>query len=247
MNPISILIANHPLAQTIAKTYQLPESSSLTPNKWQLQLINEKLQLNPPIQLKLTPFSIDFLSSSFIKRIKQFGAKHPLAKAMSYKLHHYTQIIDVTAGLGRDSFLLASLGYQVTMIERSPILAALLENALYRAQHGVLKSITENIRLVFTDSLNYLSTLSQNPEIIYLDPMFPERKKSALVKKDAQILQLIIRHDSDSTSLLQSARNIATERVVVKRPRIGPFIASIEPNLQFESKTHRFDIYLCKH
>jgi 16S rRNA (guanine1516-N2)-methyltransferase len=192
------------------------------------------------------PFHIDFNDPALQKRMRQFGAKQLLAKAVGYKPGKPLKIIDATAGLGRDSLLLASLGCEVTMLEQSPVLAALLQEALEQSQQTPLAEITNRLQLVHTDSAAFLKNYQQAVDTIYLDPMFPERKKSALVKKDMQILQDLIGHNDDNQNglLLESALAAGAKRVVVKRPRLGEVLPGPQPNLQFISKTHRFDTYI---
>lgn len=223
-------------------------------SSWQLDLIDNKLSLLDTSNPQLNPFYIDFLATDLQRRKKQFGVKQLLAKAVGYKTNHPLTIIDATAGLGRDSFLLASLGCQVTMIERSAVLAALLEDAFARLRNAQAPE-ADRLTLIHADSKNYLNTIAflphcraggteaKVPDVIYLDPMFPERKKSALVKKNMQILQRLLGHSNDETGLLQCALATAVARVVVKRPKLSGFLANRKPSLQFISKTHRFDVY----
>src|SRR5690606_5526316 len=105
--------------------------------------------------------------------------------------HDHYKILDATAGWGRDSFILASLGFEVTMIERSPIVAVLLKDALKRAANN---EACKRMHLIQDDAVHYLQPLAEKnrPDVIYLDPMFPARKKSALVKKEMALLQTLL-------------------------------------------------------
>jgi 16S rRNA (guanine1516-N2)-methyltransferase len=172
-------------------------------------------------------------------------------------------ILDATAGLAGDAFVLATLGCPVTLIERSPIIFALIEDAVERASlsdkfQAILKQgfhlinadakdyIIERLAKnnTDTDKKNHLFTASANPpDVIYIDPMYPERKKSALVKKDMQILQRLHEKDDDASVLLENALLYAKKRVVVKRPIHAETINERTPNTCIKSKKTRYDIY----
>jgi len=132
------------------------------------------------------------------------------------------------------------------MIERSEIIATLLEDGLRRAEQdkkiGAL--IKDKLSLTCGESRKELCKAPFEPEVIYLDPMFPHKEKSALVKKDMRILQDVVGQDDDADGLLNTALTIATNRVVVKRPAYADFLAGLKPNTSIKTKKHRFDIYL---
>jgi 16S rRNA (guanine1516-N2)-methyltransferase len=194
--------------------------------------------------------SIDFLSAQLNYRKQRGGGRKQLiAKAVGIKSGYRPKIIDATAGLGIDAFILASLGCEVTMLERSPIIGALLEDGLLRAKEQ-LESSNIKLNLVIADAREFLTTLSpkQYPDVIYLDPMYPERRKSALNKKNMRMLRDIVGEDLDSWELLAVAIKVATKRVVVKRPRLAPAIAppkaDIKPDIVYRGKSCRFDVYV---
>ena len=195
---------------------------------------------------------VDFLSSALeYRRAKGGGKSELLVKAIGIKGSQDYRVIDATAGLGTDSFVLASNGCTVTMLERSALVAALLADALARLQFNAPDhELCQRLHLSRGDSVAQLSDWAcesesdfQRPEAIYLDPMFPHRKKSALVKKEMQALQQLLGVDPDADNLLEPALALATKRVVVKRPASAPFLAERKPNLSMSSKKHRFDIY----
>lgn len=192
------------------------------------------------------PFYIDFTSGTMLYRLRKATLHNELiARAMGKKPKDNPLIIDATAGLGRDSFILAALGFQVTMLERSPILYLLLKDGLDRAgKIQEFSGIVQHLTLICDDAKKWLQHTSQKPQIIYLDPMFPERKKSASVKKDMQILQDLLGKDHDSEALFSIAKSCASERIVVKRPQFAPNIKEIAPNYSLSGKNNRFDIYL---
>jgi 16S rRNA (guanine1516-N2)-methyltransferase len=174
------------------------------------------------------------------------GAGQMVAKAVGlHKTKARLHVLDATAGLGQDAFILASLGCQITLFERNPVIHALLEDGLARASLNVdCAPIIERMTLRPGNSIEWLEgTSSPAADIIYLDPMFPHRDKSALVKKEMQVFQGIVGSDDDSAQLLQAALACARYRVVVKRPRKAASIAGPEPATRIEGKSSRYDIY----
>lgn len=173
--------------------------------------------------------------------------------------------IDATAGLGQDSFLLAAAGFSVYMFEQDPIIAALLEDALDRAKSDpVLANIVERMHLFAEDSISALQRLGTSlsrdeqmpqtsdsqpyltvkPDVIYLDPMFPERTKSAAVKKKFQLLHHLEHPCENEEELLSAAMNIQPRKIVVKRMAKGPFLAGKKPSYSIKGKSIRYDCYV---
>jgi len=138
---------------------------------------------------------------------------------------------------------------RVHMIERSAIIAALLEDGLRHARQDetIGRLIKDKLSLLCGDSRQALPDVPFEPEVIYLDPMFPHEEKSALVKKEMRILQTVVGQDEDADELLKLALSIATRRVVVKRPAYADVLAGITPQASIKTKKHRFDIYLIPH
>jgi 16S rRNA (guanine1516-N2)-methyltransferase len=197
---------------------------------------------------KSLPLYIDFLAGKTAYRAQRASLRgETVARAMGLKKNTQPRIVDATAGLARDSFILATLGFEVDLIERSPIIHALLEDGLARAARDPkVAPIVKRMHLHMADANTWLAELdaSQHPDIIYLDPMFPERVKSALVKKDMRIFHDVIGADADADQLLQTALTCATKRVVVKRPRLAEFLANLEPAFSQTGSSSRFDVYL---
>ena len=170
-----------------------------------------------------------------------------LARAVGLKKNWQPEVIDATGGLGRDGFVLAYLGCRVHMIERSPILAAMIEDGLERSKLTPRTSeAAGRIRLTRTDSLEFLKKLDEHPlpDVIYIDPMYPERTKSSLVKKEMRILRELVGDDPDAPDLLKTALLRARNRVVVKRPRLAPTLGGLAPSHAITGKTSRYDVYL---
>ncbi|MBW4935805.1 class I SAM-dependent methyltransferase [Marinobacter sp. F4206] len=177
------------------------------------------------------------------------GAGQLVAKAVGLqKTHAALHVLDATAGLGQDAFVLASLGCRVTLFERNPVIHALLADGLARASLNVdCAPIVARMSLKEGSSLPWLESAGpESADVIYLDPMFPHRDKSALVKKEMQVFRMVVGDDDDSEALLEAALGCATYRVVVKRPRKAPAIAGTEPATRIEGKSSRYDIYPVK-
>lgn len=195
------------------------------------------------------PLIVDFCSGKLNFRQQKATTKNEaIAKAVGLKKGISCTIIDTTAGLGQDAFILASLGAELILLERSAIVAALLKDGLERLPNLEIRS---KMHLIEIDACDYLSRLepAQYPDVIYCDPMFPQRQKSALVKKEMQYLQAILDKEPtqsalDTEKLLALAIQSAKKRVVVKRPRLAPCLIGPKPNFNYLSKNNRFDIYL---
>jgi len=203
-------------------------------------------------QLK-TNISIDFLKGTLAHR-QQFGGGRgqAISKAMGLKSGITPSILDTTAGLAGDAFVLATLGCPITLIERSPILFALIENAVERASLSdqFQTIIKQGFHIINCDANKYITEqlkINNNaPDVIYIDPMYPHRKKSALVKKDMQILQRLHGKDNNAAELLDNALLYAKKRVVVKRPVLAETVSEKVPNTCIKSKKTRYDIYTIK-
>jgi 16S rRNA (guanine1516-N2)-methyltransferase len=196
---------------------------------------------------KCRPLVIDFISGrNRYRRLHDSNINQPLARAVGIKPGFRPHVLDGTAGFGRDGFTLACLGCKVTMVERSPVLGALLQDGLWRGMHDeeVGKIIRERITLKIGDTRKIAKTLSPVPYSIYLDPMYPRQQKSALNKKEMRVLRSLVGDDQDGAQLLQEALDSAANRVVVKRPKGAPFLSGNSPTFQIPMKNSRFDVYL---
>ena len=216
---------------------------------YELKLSEVGLQLIK-LDNSFTPLQIDFIAGkNRHRRLYGGGINQPLSKAVGIKLLGKPSVLDVTAGLGRDAFVIATLGCQVTMVERNPVIASLLCSALEQAETDEdAKVIIQRINLQAINSLHYLENLmTENlPEVIYMDPMYPHRQKSALVKKEMRIFRDVVGNDEDSAELLELACQKATRRVAVKRPKGAEFLAEKKPDVQIQSPNTRYDVYLTR-
>jgi 16S rRNA (guanine1516-N2)-methyltransferase len=244
------------LANQLAQPLLLDiEPESITDIEFVLWVGDKGLALQQTGRKAPGPIMVEFTEGAADHRRKFGGGKgQMIAKAVGIKAGVYPRVLDATAGLGRDSFVLAALGCQVHMIERSLLVFELLQDGLKRAQEFAatedreLLEVINRMQLIAQDSRAYLETLLPDnfPDVIYLDPMFPERQKSADVKKEMRAFHTIVGADDDADSLLPVALAHVNYRVVVKRPRKAPFLNSQTPSYQLEGKSSRYDIYTVK-
>lgn len=191
------------------------------------------------------PVKVDFLHGKTGFRFQR--AQHEMiVKAVSGRSKDRLRIVDATTGLGRDSFILAAAGHEVISCERHPAIACLLLDGLDRAKDSEAgREVAHRIRVQVGSALDYLAGIDeqQRPDVIYLDPMFPERTKQALVKKEMRLFRDVVGDDHDAEALLRQALALARKRVVVKRPRKAETLASLKPGYQLMGKSSRMDIY----
>jgi len=166
-----------------------------------------------------------------------------LVKAAKIKGKDLPVAVDATAGMGEDSFLLAAAGFRVMLFEQDPVIAALLDDALSRAvKTGELKDIAGRMELVCADSIEALPRLGFTPDVIVLDPMFPERTKSASVKKKFQLIHQLEHPCDREEELLDAALATGAHKIVIKRPLKGPYLAGKKPAYSLSGKAIRYDI-----
>ncbi|AWL13351.1 16S rRNA (guanine(1516)-N(2))-methyltransferase [Saliniradius amylolyticus] len=231
---------------------QLAERWSLPVNKnadsgLVLWLDAQGLALKTLDDAKMGAVRVNFASEQMQWRRQHGGGKkESLARAVGLKGNARPSVLDATAGLGRDGFLLASLGCTVTMLERTPEVAALLDDGLKRAceQPELATWLPGRLTLIPTSAFEIFQKTKRAFDVVYLDPMFPHRKKSALVKKEMRLFQQLLGPDEDADALLHPALQLASQRVVVKRPTGAPYLAGEKPDVEMKGKANRFDIYL---
>ena len=212
---------------------------------------------------------VDFASGAAQHRRTQGGGEL-IAKAVQHTARPV--VWDATGGLGRDSFVLASLNLAVHTFEQHPAVFALLQDGLHRAaQSPEIAAIAARITLHQGNAAALMPTLAAQigrPDVVYLDPMYPERQKSAAVKKEMAYFHALMEQpenerskfrrsqnansefrrsqNANDAALFQAARAIAQKRIVVKRPRLGEFLCGEKPAYQYAGKSTRFDVYLPK-
>ena len=211
-----------------------------------LVLTSAHLELRKRDEPKLGGIFVDFVSGAMAHRRKFGGGRgEAVAKAVGIKGGYLPDVVDATAGLGRDAFVLAALGCRVRMLERHPVVAALLEDGLQRgyADSEIGGWLRERLMLLHVASQQALSDITPAPDVVYLDPMYPHRQKSAMVKKEMRVFQSLVGADEDADALLEPARRLAKKRIVVKRPDYAPPLAGVVTQSAVVTKSHRFDIY----
>lgn len=246
--------------KVIAKKWQLNYiGDAASANKYpQLQFLlqfnQQSLELLKLDEPKLGGIKVDFVEGATAHRRKFGGGRgQDIAKAIGLKHGFTPHILDATAGLGRDAFVLASLGCEITLMERMPVVAALLEDGLERAKlNSEVSEIANRMTLVHASSIEHMN-LAQQVDVVYLDPMYPHREKSAAVKKEMRVFQSLVGEDLDADGLLAPALALAQYRVVVKRPSYAPplscpsikgSLGSRKPNTSINMKKNRFDVYV---
>ncbi|XXN63094.1 16S rRNA (guanine(1516)-N(2))-methyltransferase RsmJ [Enterobacter ludwigii] len=211
-----------------------------------LVLTAEHLELRKRDEPKLGGIFVDFVSGAMAHRRKFGGGRgEAVAKAVGIKSGYLPDVIDATAGLGRDAFVLAALGCRVRMLERHPVVAALLDDGLRRGYQDAEIGgwLRDRLTLLHAVSQQALSDITPAPDVVYLDPMYPHRQKSAMVKKEMRVFQSLVGADDDADALLEPARRLAKKRIVVKRPDYAPPLAGVVTQDAVVTKSHRFDIY----
>lgn len=259
-----LVVCNHPLhaaqAQALALRLGIDlqldcDLQALTEPEFVLLYDEHGIALQQTGRKAPGPIRAEFTEGSVDHRRKFGGGKgQMIAKAVGVKAGVYPRVLDATAGLGKDAFVLATLGCHVQMLERSVYVHTLLQNGLTRAhdfaayEDSALKLILARMELLAVDSHDHLRDLKNEdcPDVIYLDPMFPDRQKTADVKKEMAAFHGLVGKDEDADTLLEKALAKAHYRVVVKRPRKAPFMGDKTPSYQLEGKSSRFDIYTRK-
>lgn len=196
-----------------------------------------------------TKIFVDFAEGANAHRQKFGGGKNQaIAKAVGLNKGVTPNVMDATAGMGKDAFVLASLGCQVLLVERQPPIYALLVDGFRRAKDcDRIPWFEERMSLQHNSSQQAMENAikqQQHVDVVYLDPMFPHREKSAAVKKDMALFQTFVGADEDADDLLPLATQLATKRVVVKRPDYAPFLQDKTPSTQIKTKKNRFDVYV---
>lgn len=211
----------------------------------------EGLALGPCEGKPATATRVDFLDGTLQYRVRTSGKRQGLGKAVGLDKAARISVLDATAGLGRDALVLASQGCEVTLMERSPLVHALLDDGLARARRdgpAELQPVLDRMTLVAGESRERFAAIARGelpqPDVIYLDPMFPPRSKSASVKKDIALLHTLLGSEEDFASLLAAALGCAKHRVVVKRPGNKLDSNLPQPAFTVPGKSAHFEVYV---
>lgn len=211
------------------------------PDDPNLVLVDTGTRLEVQDRGRVAPVFVEFLGDARHVGIRR--RTHPLARAVGRDAP-LPDVLDGTAGLGRDAFVLACLGYTVTAVERAPVIHALFADGLARllADPRGRQLVGDRLTLHRGACEEWLAR-NPPPTVVYLDPMFPPRKKSALVKKEMQLFQRLLGQEDNGSALLAAAREVATRRVVVKRPVWADPLAG-DADYSVTGAKVRFDVYL---
>lgn len=209
----------------------LPEGLALCRDERGLALVGGGMELRGDFTRLLPRLRQDRLGKELLVRAARVkGVEHP-------------SVVDATAGLGEDSLLLAAAGFEVTLCERDPVIAALLRDTLERAtQDARLSEMAARMTLVEGDATTTLGALDQAPDVVFLDPMFPEKRKRAATNKKLQLFQRLECPCEDEEALMQAALAARPRKVVIKRPLKGPRLAGVKPSSSLAGKVVRYDI-----
>jgi 16S rRNA (guanine1516-N2)-methyltransferase len=190
---------------------------------------------------------LDFVRGRQGYRLAHAGmSREDLVRALG-RLPRDSTILDGSAGLGRDSLVLAARGFRVIALERHPVLGALLADALARASaHPPLQPVLGRLEFLQADAVQWLAANGVKVDAAVFDPMFPPRAKDAAVKKEMQVLYHLLgaNADPDAPATLAVLRRHVRRRVVVKRPLHAPYLGGEAPAHELRGRSTRFDIYL---
>lgn len=209
----------------------------------------ERLELYDLAQRRCKPIVVDFQGGTMgYRRTSLRSGKQPIARAVGLR-GQKRSVLDATGGLGRDAFVLACLGCSVTIVERSPVLAAMLRDGFARAAacgDAGLREVVSRMTLIEGDACDVLDRTEERyaPDVVYVDPMYPPTHKSALVKNELRMLRSLVGTDPDAASLVELARRVALDRVVVKRHRHAPSLAG-DPDTTYVGRRVRYDVHFC--
>lgn len=180
-----------------------------------------------------------------LRRVANGHLQHEmLARAAKTNLPD-ARAVDATAGMGEDSLILASCGYEVTLFEQNPVIAALLRDTMERAsRHPILEPIVSRMHLIEGNSISLLGELGGAYDLVYLDPMFPARQKSGQIHKKLQLIQRLEHPCLQEEELFDAAYGVHPGKIIVKRPLKGPFLAGRKPGYSLQGKAIRYDCYV---
>ena len=210
----------------------LPEGLELRRDERGLALVGDGMELRGDFSRMLARLRPANLNKELLVRAARIrGVEGPLSA------------VDATAGLGEDSLLLAAAGYEVTLCERDPVIAALLSDTIERArQDSRLAAFARRMTLVPRDAAATLGALDHAPDVVFLDPMFPERRTRAATNKKLQLFRQLERPCEDEEALMAAALAVRPRKVVIKRPLKGPHLAGIKPSSSLAGKVVRYDV-----
>lgn len=193
--------------------------------------------------VSLTGYGLTFQGDfeGMLHRLTNGRLQHEMLVSVTKTNEEHPKAIDATAGMGEDSILLAAAGYDVTLFEQNPVIAALLKDAMRRAKkHPVLGEIVARMHLIEGNSIEHMPNM-EGFDIIFLDPMFPARQKSGLINKKLQLIQKLEQPCFEEEALLEAAIKAHPKKIVIKRPLKGANLAGREPGYSVKGKAIRYD------
>lgn len=210
----------------------------------------EGLALQPLGPRSSGPVSVDFAAPALRHR-RRGGQNELLGRALGVNRLPGMRVLDATAGLARDAAVLADLGCELLLAEREPLVAALLQAGLSRgalSEDPWVRGLVSRMRLHCGDARTLAPEELAGLDAIYLDPMFPERRKSAAVRKEMALLQTLLDSGAPETgeTLLRWALDAPVARVVVKRPLRAAYLADLAPSHSLRGKAVRFDVHVLR-
>ena len=232
--------------EILARELQLPIAETGKGDDYDLLLVltPERLELRDNHDPRVGPVFVDFSGLDLRPYSRNLSRRQPLARALGKKTR---TVADATAGYAQDALLLALMGFHVTAIERSNVVAVLAQDGLRRLTEKTGLPLEKKLSLLTGDARALVAKLSPRPDAVYLDPMFPpKRKKSAAVKKEMRLLRALVGDDPDAVELFEICRRVALGRVVVKRPDDAPPLVP-GPSMSIAGKLVRYDVYLTSH
>lgn len=212
---VGIQLISESTEKTLAELIALCAEHNIIHNeKSPLALVqtDDRLELRKLDEPKLGAVYVDFVGGTMAHRRKFGGVRgEAVAKAVGIKGSALPTVIDATAGLGRDAFVLAAIGCQVRLVERHPVVFLLLQDGLNRAYQDeeIGEMLQQNLHLLNVQHINELDPNSDYADVVYLDPMYPHKQKSALVKKEMRVFQHLVGADLDADELLLPALQLA--------------------------------------
>jgi 16S rRNA (guanine1516-N2)-methyltransferase len=232
-------------ASALARDLRLPYLDAAQAGRAGMALFctAEQIELHDYRDPRVGPIVVDFVTT---RRREPITRRQPLARAIGAKNH---LVADATAGFGRDAWLIATLGFHVVAFERCPVIAVLLRDGLQRARASGAPATTsaERVTLIDADARTALLGLHPKPDVVYLDPMFPpKRRKSAAARKEVRALRRLAGDDEDALELFEIASRCASDRVVVKRSDDAPPLIP-RPTVSYAGKLVRYDVYFTRH
>lgn len=230
-------------ARQLAQDLSLPLARS-SAGQLTLAVTSERIELRDVTGHRSRPVYVD-LARLDIASPAGRSRRQPIAKAIAARgVSHRSSlhVVDATAGFGEDAWLLASLGYRVSAIERCPIIATLLQDGLSRAK-AANPTVEARITLITGDARDVIARIKPHPDVVYLDPMFPPKHKSALGRKPIRLLRQLVGNDLDASQLFDVAQQSARRRVVVKRPAYAQPLGGV-PTVSHKGKSMRYDVYV---